>query len=85
MATYATMVGRMDQGIGPILATLKEMKVEQNTLVLFLSDDGACDEVIQPDWYDVPSKTRDGRTVKVGNNPAVLPGPDDVWQSYGVP
>ena len=76
---------RMDQGIGRILATLKEMKVEQNTLVLFLSDNGACDEVIQPDWYDVPSKTRDGRPVKVGNNPAVLPGPEDVWQSYGVP
>src|ERR1022692_1735085 len=79
------MVERMDQGIGRILARLKEMKVEQNTLVIFLSDNGACDEVIQPDWYDVPGKTRDGRPVHVGNNPSVLPGPDDVWQSYGVP
>ena len=85
MATYAAMVERMDQGIGRILARLKEMKVEQNTLVIFLSDNGACDEVIQPDWYDVPGKTRDGRPVHVGNNPSVLPGPDDVWQSYGVP
>jgi arylsulfatase len=85
MATYAAMVERMDQGIGRILAQLKEMKVEKNTLVLFLSDNGACDEVVQPDWYDVPSKTRDGRTVKVGNNPSLSPGPDDVWQSYGVP
>ena len=85
MATYAAMIGRMDQGIGRILAKLKEMKVEQNTLVLFLSDNGACDEVVQSDWYDVPSKTRDGRAVKAGNNPSVMPGPEDVWQSYGVP
>jgi len=85
MATYAAMIERMDQGIGRILTKLKEMKVEQNTLVLFLSDNGACDEVVQPDWYDVPSQTRDGRAIKVGNNPSALPGPDDVWQSYGVP
>jgi arylsulfatase len=85
MATYAAMVERMDQGIGRILGKLKETKIEKNTLVLFLSDNGGCDEVVQPDWYDVPSKTRDGRPIKVGNNPAVLPGPDDVWQSYGVP
>ncbi len=85
MATYAAMIGRMDQGIGRILAKLRDMKVEENTLVLFLSDNGACDEILQADWYDLPSKTRDGRAIKVGNNPAVLPGPDDVWQSYGVP
>ena len=85
MATFAAMVGRMDQGIGRILGKLKEMKIDQNTLVLFLSDNGACDEVVQRDWYDVPGKTRDGRPIHVGNNPSVMPGPDDVWQSYGVP
>ncbi len=85
MATYAAMVERLDRGVGQILAKLKEMNVDQNTLVVFLSDNGACDEVVQPDWYDVPSKTRDGRTIKVGNHPGVMPGPDDVWQSYGVP
>jgi arylsulfatase A-like enzyme len=85
MATYAAMVEQMDKGIGRILASLKEMKVDQNTLVIFLSDNGACDEVVQPDWYDVPSKARDGRPIKVGNNASTMPGPDDVWQSYGVP
>ena len=85
MATFAAMVERLDQGVGRILAKLKEMKIDQNTLVLFLSDNGACDEVVQASWYDVPSKTRDGRPIKVGNNPSVPPGPDDVWQSYGVP
>ncbi len=86
MATYAAMVERMDRGIGRILATLKERGVEENTLVLFFSDNGGCAEIIQPDWYDVPSRTRDGRPVRVGNsNRTVLAGPDDVWQSYGVP
>ncbi len=86
MATYAAMVERMDRGIGRILAKLKEKDAEQNTLVLFFSDNGGCAEVVQPDWYDVPSRTRDGRRVRVGNSdPTVLSGPDDVWQSYGVP
>ena len=85
MATYAAMVGRLDRGVGRILAELKQTKIDQNTLVMFLSDNGACDEIVQPNWYDVPSKTRDGRPIKVGNHPSVMPGPDDVWQSYGVP
>ena len=29
--------------------------------------------------------TRDGRTVMRGNDPSVLPGPEDTYQSYGVP
>ena len=86
MATYAAMVGRMDRGVGRIMDELKKTGAEQNTLVIFFSDNGACDEVVQPDWYDVPSRTRDGRVVKVGNqNHSVFAGPDDVWQSYGSP
>lgn len=85
MATYAAMVERMDSGIGRILDALKEKQIEQNTLVLFLSDNGACAEVIQPDFYDVPSRTRDGRPIHVGNVPSIWAGPEDVWQSYGVP
>jgi arylsulfatase A-like enzyme len=84
MATYAAMVERMDRGIGRITAKLKETGADQNTLVMFMSDNGACDEVIRPEWYDVPSRMRDGRPVKVGNqNHNVFAGPDDVWQSYG--
>ncbi len=53
---------------------------------MFFSDNGACAEVIQPEWYDILSRTRDGRTVKVGNRDhSVFAGPEDVWQSYGVP
>ena len=44
MATYAAMVDRMDQNIGKVLATLKELGIEDNTVVMFLSDNGGCSE-----------------------------------------
>lgn len=85
MATYAAMIERMDLGIGRILAKLDEKGISKDTLVLFLSDNGACAEVIQPSWYDVPSRTRDGRPIKAGDRFDAPAGPDDVWQSYGLP
>ncbi len=44
MATYAAMVDRMDQNIGKVLATLKELGIDEKTMVLFLSDNGGCSE-----------------------------------------
>lgn len=44
MAVYAAMIDRMDQGIGRIMAKIGELGVEENTLILFLSDNGACAE-----------------------------------------
>ena len=86
MSTYAAMIQRLDQGVGNIVAELKRKHIEDNTLVMFLSDNGACNELIEPEWYDVPSRTRDGRPVRVGNQDVtVLAGPVDVWQSYGTP
>jgi arylsulfatase A-like enzyme len=86
MATFAAMVSHLDQGVGRIMAELQQAHAATNTLVIFLSDNGACDEVVQPEYYDVPSATRDGRPIKVGNSdPTVFAGPVDVWQSYGVP
>ncbi|TVY11099.1 arylsulfatase [Paenibacillus cremeus] len=46
MAVYAAMVDRMDQGVGKVLDKLKELQIEDNTLVMFLSDNGACAEGI---------------------------------------
>ncbi len=44
MAVYAAQIDRMDQGIGKILNKLKELGKDENTLVMFLSDNGACHE-----------------------------------------
>lgn len=38
--TYAAMVSAVDDGVGRILATLEELKLTGNTLVVFLSDNG---------------------------------------------
>jgi arylsulfatase A-like enzyme len=42
-ATYARMVERMDEGVGRILARLRELGLSDNTIVLFLSDNGGYD------------------------------------------
>ncbi|MGB2824418.1 MAG: arylsulfatase [Phycisphaerae bacterium] len=42
MATFAGMVDRVDQNIGKLLAHLDKLGATDNTLVLFLSDNGAC-------------------------------------------
>lgn len=44
MAVYAAMVDRMDQNVGRLLETVRSLGKEDNTLVLFLSDNGASDE-----------------------------------------
>jgi arylsulfatase len=86
MATYAAMIEHLDRGVGRILEALKKTGVDKNTLVIFFSDNGGCAEVIEPAWYDIPNRTRDGRHIKTGNRDhSVFAGPEDVWQSYGVP
>ncbi len=44
METYAAMVDNMDQNIGRVLATLDELKIADNTMIMFISDNGACAE-----------------------------------------
>ena len=46
MAVYAGMIDCMDQGVGRVLDTVKKLGAEQNTLVLFLSDNGASAEFL---------------------------------------
>ena len=41
MATYAAMVDIVDQGVGRVIQTLDELKIRENTLVVFLNDNGA--------------------------------------------
>jgi arylsulfatase len=46
MTVHAAMVDRMDQGIGRLVEELKENGFYENTLILFLSDNGASPEGI---------------------------------------
>ena len=44
MAVYAGQVDRMDQGVGRVLEAIRQVGAEENTLALFLSDNGGCAE-----------------------------------------
>lgn len=44
MEVYAAMVDRMDQGIGKIIDQLKKADALDNTLVIYLQDNGGCAE-----------------------------------------
>jgi len=44
MAIYAAMVDRMDQNVGRVLADLRDHRELEDTLIVFLSDNGACAE-----------------------------------------
>lgn len=49
MEVYAAMVDRMDQNIGRVMTTLKETGIDDDTLVVFFSDNGGCASDIPPD------------------------------------
>ena len=91
MAVYAAMIERMDRGVGTIMDKVDELGIADNTLIMFLSDNGGNFEemndpgpsVPREDW--LPYKTHDGRPVNRGNKPNVLPGPEDTYQSIGIP
>ncbi|NQZ57895.1 MAG: sulfatase-like hydrolase/transferase [Lentisphaeraceae bacterium] len=44
MATFAAMVDSVDQNIGRVISDLKKNDEFENTIIFFLSDNGACAE-----------------------------------------
>jgi arylsulfatase len=44
MAIYAAQLSAVDEGVGDLLALLKKENALENTIILFLSDNGACHE-----------------------------------------
>jgi len=74
MAVYAAMVDRMDQNIGRILNKLEELKVRDNTLIMFLSDNGGC-PYERNKTKDIPPgpaesyRTYDSKWANVSNTP----------------
>jgi arylsulfatase len=87
MAVYAAMVDRMDQQIGRLLQTLRQLGQHDNTLVMLLSDNGGCAETIRADGWAkyYPDTTRDGRHITLGNVPGLRPGGAQTYMSYDLP
>lgn len=70
MEVYAAMVDRADQGIGRLVAKLKALKKDENTLIIFISDNGAPAEDVAH-WGD-----------KAGNNKGPV-GTSGSFESQG--
>ena len=90
MAVYAAQVDRVDQGVGRILAALRSAGANDNTLIMFLSDNGGCAEFLAEDG-SLPQPARyggvspDGTPVVVGNIPGLRPGGPQTFMSYDLP
>ncbi len=85
MAVHAAMIDRMDQGIGRIINTLRETGELENTLIIFLSDNGASYEDCMQygPGFDRPSETRSGESIAYPVDKDVLPGPQTTFTSIG--
>ncbi|MGV3538865.1 MAG: sulfatase-like hydrolase/transferase, partial [Rufibacter sp.] len=84
MAVRAAMIDRMDHGIGRLIQALKQTGELENTLVLFLSDNGASSDNAQNygPGYDRPGETRAGEKIHYPVNKEVLPGPENTFASH---
>lgn len=86
MATYAAQVDSLDQSVGRVMETLRRTGADKNTLVLFLSDNGASDQPMNTP-LDKPGQPwrLDGTPTRVGNRPDIQPGPADNFVTAGPP
>jgi arylsulfatase len=92
MEVYAAQIDRMDQGIGRIVKALEDTGQLDDTLIIFLADNGACAEDI-PEGVTIDElvdklmiarkHTRSGEPVHFGNDTRRMPGPENTYQSYG--
>lgn len=63
MAVHAAMVSRMDHEIGRVMAQLRASKALDNTLIFFLSDNGASAEImVRGDGHDPAAECGTGAT-----------------------
>jgi arylsulfatase len=86
MEVYSAQIDRMDRNVGVILEALKRTGKERDTLILFLADNGGCAEELPEGKLNnnSPAKARDGRPMRSGNAPSIMPGPEDTFASYGI-
>jgi arylsulfatase A-like enzyme len=57
-AAYAGMVTRMDRDVGRIMALLRELAIDDSTIVFFTSDNGTAMPILKDDFFEGPSQFR---------------------------
>lgn len=86
MAVHAAMVDRMDREIGKLLDALEKTGELNNTLILFMSDNGCSNEDCQnysEGENDRPAEMRNGEKIIYPRKKEVLPGPQNTYASVG--
>ena len=86
MAVHAAMIDRVDQGMGKIVRALHKEGEFDNTLILFLSDNGASPERPAAPGFDRNSQTRHGEKVTyfgAGTAKDILPGGETTYAGIG--
>jgi len=96
MEVYAAMIDNMDQGIGRIISELEKKGELDNTLILFMQDNGGCHEAygrssrepinatIEPEDLQtqmIPDVTRENVPVLMWHD--VMPGGPESYIAYG--
>jgi arylsulfatase len=93
MAVYAAQVEAIDRGLGRLLEIVEQSGTKDNTLVMFLSDNGAA-----PNGGLTPTDSgfgfgpnakndqwrKDGVPIRPGSRPDLPPGPHDTFAAYGL-
>lgn len=63
MRIYAAMIDRMDREIGRVISQLRRMRAYENTLIVFMSDNGASSEIlVGPGGHDATDRPGSGST-----------------------
>src|SRR5207248_412559 len=99
MEVYAAQIDRMDQGVGQIVDSLKQNNILDDTLILYLHDNGGCAEPqgrgpdkpatlparnLNPSDPQLDIRPRATRDGRpLRYGPTVMPGPQDTYMSYG--
>lgn len=88
MAIHAALVDEMDQEIGRIVAALKATGRFENTLIVFVSDNGACHEILSDDAHGtaenvIAKAEASGETIAVGQRYDVPMGGPLTFGSVG--
>lgn len=85
MEAHAAMVDRMDQGIGRLINKLKETGELENTIILFLADNGASPERGYKPGFDRPGHNRKGEEIIYSYQNSGRPGDELTWGYLGAP
>ena len=83
MEVHAAMIEHLDRGVGRLIEKLKAAGEYENTVIVFLADNGASPERMYAPGYDRPAWTRDGTPIEYTDDHYDHPGPETTMAGIG--